>query len=120
MKKSIVVVRHVLFPPPSSWEININSPHCQIKDYNETLGGNYLFVRGPRPIWDRPRGWLSMSLAHGKSPWEITKRNLEFSRANDAIFSCHPPKQTAGSPENGGPLEKEIPNLETIHFQVPC
>ena len=23
-------------------------------------------------------------------------------------------------PENGGPLEKEIPDLETIHFQVPA
>ncbi len=30
-----------------------------------------------------------------------------------------PPQNKHGSPENGGPLEKEIP-IGNHHFQVPC
>ena len=66
-----------MFPPLKAGRSTLRT---KIKDYNETLGGNYLFVRGPRPIWDLPRGWLSMSLAQWKSH-EITKRNLENKRA---------------------------------------
>ena len=35
-------------------------------------------------------------------------------RGEEVKYKTYTPQNKHGSPENGGPLEKEIPNLETI------
>ena len=37
-----------------------------------------------------------------------------FSMSPDTIWEIYTPQNKHGSPENGGPLEREIPALETI------